>query len=107
MEFDNEFKSKLADAIQIVTADRINNPVEGPLMRPKKSIKAGARLQYWIIICENPHCRARTKKSTASARFCDDRCRKSFNRSYHAALSFLSDHQLEIARFLDYVVRKP
>lgn len=96
----NEFKRQVLDALEILLATEIDNPISGPHPNADGSNKAGARKQHYIIRCEYVGCRKEAKMSRSDARFCSDACRKRDNIARKKAIEFVQASHREVIELI-------
>lgn len=103
MEYNDDFRRQLFRAIDVLTAQRYNNPIKEVEADAKAQGKAGARSKAYVIICEN--CGKEAKKGSRSARTCSDNCRKTLSLQAIEARQFIESHMEDIVGYLQSVIK--
>lgn len=101
----NEFKRQVLDALEILLATEIDNPISGPHPNADGSNKAGARKQHYIIRCEYVGCRKEAKMSRSDARFCSENCRRKNYAARKRAVHFWKAHFGEVIQSLEQLTK--
>jgi predicted nucleic acid-binding Zn ribbon protein len=101
MEFSDDFRRELFEAMKALTASRYNNPIARVEITANTK-KAGARRVGYRINCEA--CGKEVIKGDSRARTCSERCRKELSRNNIRYKKWLADHLEEVQQFLQDVL---